>query len=196
MSWQAVHPDTTEWITPFQGAPEFEIGFWPPREAERFGLLSNKLHEAKEHVGKFENLHDQDAFARAIGLDLELTWDMVRWGVRDWRGIVDPDGEEIRPEFDTVEVDGRQHKRLSEESVRMLYHSRLVGALFTKVWLWNVLTPAEKKTSGLRLESLISMFITDAKSALQGGEGDPSESSGSTTTKQEKGPTSPDAHSS
>ena len=176
MAWVAVHPDnTTEVQVPEGKGPWFTVGFWPPREAERFNMMLEKIQKPLEEL---DPVRDQDEYMKAVGLNYDTFRNMVAYGVRDWRDMVDVEGEPFLPHFEeAVEIDGRPHKALSDASIDDLYVNRLLVAVALKCWLFNTLTQEEKKTSGLQLQSSSSTLPTSAPSVTPSSEGPPSESS-------------------
>ena len=171
MAWTAVHPDSTTKVRLPEGAPEdeqaiFEVGFWPPRESERFKVLLDKIQKPLEDL---DPITDQDKYLAAIGLGYERARDMVAFGVRGWDGITYQDGRPLAPGLERVTIDGREHKKLCDDSLHLLYVNNLLGVLSLKCFLYNILDEEQKKTSGLRLPSSSLTASTDASSVTTTG---------------------------
>ncbi len=167
MAWLAVHPDSTlkQRISDAPDAPEFEFGFWPPREGEALARVERVTPENEFDVG----------------------WKMVRYGVRGWTGLVDEDGKPIEPKLEEVEIDGRKHRVLVDESMRLLIANRLIFTLSEMAYAMNVLTPDAKKKSGLRLPSASSTSPTDASGATGSGPTTSPSTSSTSTGEPSKG---------
>lgn len=140
---------------------EFVVGFWPPREAERFQLLLDEMQRPPKQVDIIE---DQDEWARRAGLSIDRIWAMVAYGVRDWDGI-ELHGQPFRPEFESVEIHGRTHQRLTDACVHVLWATRLLNVLALKCMQFNSLSDVEKKTFGSPSHSSSSKSSIDARSA-------------------------------
>lgn len=156
MAWVAVHPDLTQevQVPEEEGAPLFTVGFWPPREAERF-----KMTWADMQRTELDPVDQQDAYLKAVNINYEVARDMVRFGVRGWSGMRGADGKEMAPEFDA-------EGRLSEASLDLLYVNNLLAALSIKAFLFNVLSEDEKKKASLQSGSVTSSSDTDAESVI------------------------------
>lgn len=171
MAFKAVHPDNTDTVRLPDGADEadqaeFTVGFWPPREAERFHAMLDEMRKPSQELNP---VTEQDDYLKAIGLNYEVACDMVRFGVRGWSGLEDADGKAIAPDVGSVTIDGRVHPILGDGSIHMLYVNRLVAVLAMRCWVFNALTPAQKKTLMSPSDSLSSTTPTDAESAIPSG---------------------------
>ena len=146
MAWLAVHPSNTmrERLTDDPESPEFTFGFWPPRESERLSGVpfgSGDVYDGGR--------------------------DMIRYGVRGWTGYVDEEGRPIEPKMGTATIDGKEHPVLLDESIDFLIANCVHVLVAQMAYRFNTLTPAQKKTSGLRLRLATSTAPTDAESAAK-----------------------------
>ena len=159
--WLAVHPDMTAdaRVPDEEGAPTFSIGFWPPRESERLGVLLTRLRKPRADADP----DDLDALVKESGLSLDAFRDMARYGVRGWTGF-----GSVVSSVEEVEIDGRKHKRLTADAVNALYVNRLLIPVALKAMAFNVLSEAEKKTSGSPFGSSTKSPGTSAPDASQG----------------------------
>lgn len=141
MTWRAVHPSLTQDIRVPEddpNAPTFTIGFWPPLEAEKAKLYVSKLR--KQQSG--ESPESAEDLLRRARIDLQAFRDMARFGIRSWHGL-----GELAAAVEYVEIDGRPHAALTQESCDILYHSGLLLPAALACWKFNNLTEEEKKTS-------------------------------------------------
>src|SRR5688500_12128733 len=109
MTWRAVHPSLTKELRVPEDdpdAPTFTIGFWPPLEAEKAKLYISKLRRQQADQGD-----SAEDLLRRARVDLHAFRDMARFGVRNWTGLA-----ELAPSIEQIEIDGRQHVALTEES--------------------------------------------------------------------------------
>src|SRR3990167_6474696 len=113
MSWLAVHPDQTAKVRVHDDteAPEFEVGFFPPRESERISVIAQGLHKPVD----LDPIANQEEFAKLSGLEFTFWREVAKWGVRGWSGAEQP------ASVGTEKIDGREHKALSPESIEVLY---------------------------------------------------------------------------
>lgn len=159
MAWRAVSPDLTEEarLPDEEGAPSFTVGFWPPRESERFGALLVKLRKPADGL---DPVKDYEAYAREIGLTFDVYRDMAKFGVRGWSGLDLPPAK-----TETVKIYGVDHVVLSDESLHWLGVQRLLGVVALRAFAFNVLSEAQKKTSNSPSDSPSSTSHTDAETA-------------------------------
>lgn len=162
--WIAAHPSNTMKVRcpDVEGAPTFELGFWPPRVSERVNTALAAIRKAQSD----EDFLDPGSpeFGKITDLNFDITVEMLRWGVRGWEGA------DLTPAVVSVEkVDGIDHPRLSLESAHVLSVNGVHNDLAQKAWLFNILTEQQKKTFGLRLPSVTSRSLTDVPSATAPG---------------------------
>lgn len=149
MTWRAVHPSLTKEVRVPEddpSAPTFTVGFWPPLESEKAKLYVSKLRRLQP--GPSETTEE---LLHRAQVDLHAFRDMVRFGVRGWSGLGD-----LSCMTETVEIDGRRHVALTQESIDVLYHSSLLLPVALACWQFNSLTETEKKTSDSRSSSPVS----------------------------------------
>lgn len=164
MAWAAAHPSAFETlrIPDDEGAPSFDIGFWPPREAERLAVLMSKMRKPARDI---DNITDNAELIALCGLSFEVFRDMVRFGCRGWTGFKTAKGETIPSETEQVEIDGRKHTVLTNECLHILGVNKLTVAVGGKCMAFNMLSEAQKKTSAWRSDSPSSQSPTDAADA-------------------------------
>lgn len=155
MAWLAVDPSATREapIDDSPDSPRFVFGFWPPAKAER--LKSYPFLKAEEKS-------DEETF--------RVGWDMVRYGIRGWSGLVNGEGTPVEPKVGTEKVAGREVPVLSDESIEMLHASQMFVPLALLCLQMNTLKEDQKKTSGLRLDfSTPTQATADAETAGPSG---------------------------
>ena len=136
--WTAVHPDLTEKLRiPDEIGPEFELQFWPPKIGAGFSVAMSRV---TKDIDKLDPVKDYARVCEISGLDWRAMADMARFGVRGWSDM------SIECQTEVVEVDGRKHTVLTEESVQILHASALLFRVATKCNLYNRLDPDQKKT--------------------------------------------------
>jgi hypothetical protein len=149
MTWKAKHPDNTEDVRVPEDGPTFTIGFWPP-------LLADKVkRNAREWMKQGDApISDEEGERRFL-----LTRDMVRFGVRGWKGL------EPAAAFESIEYGGRRHSALTEASIDLLYANKLFDAVALAAWGVNSLSEDAKKKSDSPSPSQPSTLHTAAPSA-------------------------------
>ena len=192
MPWKAAHPASTTTANLPEDADAkdqatFTIGFWPPFIAEKLNVLRAEITKPGPDL---HPIRDANAFAEATGLSIAWYRTMVKYGLRDWKGV-EIDGKEVKIDTKTEEIDGRKHTAVSEEHIDVLYHGSLLVALGMKCWVYNVLSEVQKKEFDLQSASPSSKSPTSAKSARRNGKakGPPSGSLTKTTKKSKAVPT-------
>ncbi len=183
MAWKAVHPGLTEKVRVPADGPEFELQFWPPREAARINLLQTKLHSVS---GKLDFVKDYERVIEMSGLDHDNLETICRFGVKGWAGF-----DAIECKTEEVEIDGRKHTALTKESLLVLHVNKLLFGLATKCCLMNWLSEDQKKTSSLRSESSTATSTTPAASVIPNSPPEPikAESSESMASTSKDAPT-------
>lgn len=129
MALRFIDPDTTGEVE--VAGVKFTVGFWPPRESERFAGQIEQLRKAAD-----------PASPEAMMLALDVHRGMVQYGVRGWTGW------EGAPEAVIAEetIHGRKHKKLDDRLLDGLSLNGALEALALECLRWNNLTTQEKKT--------------------------------------------------
>ena len=159
MAWKAVHPGLTEKlrIPDEDGAPTFELGFWPPLEAEKMKVVRERINRSAANV---DPVKDFDRMLAESGIGLESYRSMCRLGVRGWTGFGD-----FEPQTEEVVVDGRRHVALKDDSLHLLYVNHLLVAVGLKCFLFNILTEDAKGNLDWRYGSSTTSRSIDAAGA-------------------------------
>lgn len=144
MAWLAVHPSNTSKVrVPDEdGAPTFEVGFWPPRVSERLKVWWQKLRSPGKEL---DPVADFEELLERTGLHFDAASEMVKYSVRSWEGFGD-----VKCSTLVEKIDGMDHVVLSPESMFALHANQLTVALSLKALLFNVMSEDQKKTSGLQ----------------------------------------------
>lgn len=132
MAWRAVHPRSTKEVqcpAGEDGAPRFEIGFWPPAVAERLDVRMTELRKQSKNA------------------DAAVVCEMVKYGVRGWSGMVGDDEREILDGVVEEEIDGRKHPVLIPECIELLRVNRLLELLAVECFEFNTLSDRKKRPS-------------------------------------------------
>lgn len=138
--WLAVNPAATKQLR--LPNPEDDdgllvtLGFWPT-------LIGAELRARLRDVSIFKEPAEMttDALAAQNRYDLVQLSEAARWGVRGWAG--DPAAESS-----DVEIDGRKHTRLSDDSVELLEKNGLLLSAGIQSVLFNMIGPPGKGGSG------------------------------------------------
>lgn len=134
-----VDPDNTHSarIPDADGAPTFTLGFFPPREAERLGVVIAKIKK----IGDVDPIADIDKAIESSGLSLDVYMTVVRYGVRGWSW---PGGKS--PEMGVEKIGKHEYPVLEQKSVDALYRSKLLFLVSLACLKFNTLQEEEKKS--------------------------------------------------
>lgn len=126
-------------------------------------------------TGALDPVKQNSELAEIAQAEADILRDCARWGCRGWIG-----GEGMPASTaDTREIDGRKHLVLSEESLDVLHHNRLLPAVAFRVIAFNIPSGTEKKRPASPSPLDSSTLHTPAAVATQTGNPTTTTSSGS-----------------
>lgn len=124
----------------------------PDPEKPTVWLLGALDHRARTYIDdmttEFEVSSSSPKDKAKVSLRInERNFQLVRFGLKGWRGFLGEDGQEIPFDTDTVSIDGRSYKLVAQRLMEFLPY-QVIAELAGQVDGQNRLSEAEKRNLG------------------------------------------------